>query len=329
MPVRNAERSLDATIESIRAQSHDQWELIVVDDGSHDGSRALAARAAAADPRIRTIETPSRGIVPALVDGCAAARAETIARMDADDLMHPTRLERQLEFLDAHPDVGIVASLVRFGGDAAKSRGLAELVEWTNTLRTHDAMRLNRFVEAPVVHPSVTFRRALLDAHGGYEETGEPEDWALWLRWLHAGVRFGKVPEILLTWNDPPTRLTRSDPRYDIDRHAQLRCRHLAAHLRASDERRPIWLWGAGRVTRRRFDGLAHHGVTIAGFVDIDAQKIGQTIDGRPVVAPDEIPRSTDAFVITGVAVRGARELIRSRLLADGRVEGRDFLLAG
>jgi len=329
MPVRNAAATLDAAIGSIRAQTLDSWELIIVDDGSTDGGLRQAEDHARVDPRIRVLSTPPRGIVSALIDGCAAATTPVIARMDADDLMRPRRLQRQWEFLDRHHGVDVVGTQVDFGGDPERAAGLAAYIEWSNGLLTSEQIRLARFVEAPVIHPTVAFRRSLIDSVGGYRETGEAEDYELWLRWMEAGVEFGKVPERLLVWNDPPTRLTRTDPHYATTQHARLRCRYLSAQLRSRDERRAIWLWGAGRVTRRRFDDLAAHGVTISGFVDIDPRKIGQRIDDRPVVAPEKIPPPSEVFVIAGVSARGAGTLIRDRLLAQGRREGTDFLLAG
>jgi hypothetical protein len=76
-----------------------------------------------------------------------------------------------------------------------------------------------------------------------------------------------------------------------------------------------------------RFRPLESHGIRLAGYVDIDPRKIGKGIDGRPVVSPEQLPPAGEAFVLAGVGTRGARELIAARLLAQGRVEGKDFLL--
>jgi len=165
--------------------------------------------------------------------------------------------------------------------------------------------------------------RELLERHGGYIDSAEPEDYELWLRWLDAGVRFAKVPRELLTWHDPPARLSRTHPRYAVEAFYACKCRYLA---RAMPRDRPVWLWGAGRITRQRFAAFERAGGHFAGFIDIDPKKTGRAIGGRPVVAPDAIP--ADAFVIVGVGTRGARELIRAALVAQGRGEGVDFLVA-
>jgi hypothetical protein len=88
-------------------------------------------------------------------------------------------------------------------------------------------MSLRCFVEASVAHPSVMFRRELLEKYGGYRDGPFPQDYELWLRWLEAGVRFGKVDAELLTWNDPPQRLWRTDTRYSVEAFYAIMCRHL------------------------------------------------------------------------------------------------------
>jgi hypothetical protein len=243
--------------------------------------------------------------------------------MDADDEMMPERLSAQVKLLENRPAIGVASSLVEFGGDAVAAHGYALHVEWINTLREPEEIAVNRFVESPVAHPSVMFRRELVERHGGYRDSGEPEDYELWLRWMEAGVRFAKVPRTLLTWHDSPGRLSRTDARYAVEAFYACKCRYL---VRALPRDRPIWLWGAGRVTRQRFAPLERAGVRFAGFVDVDAKKINGVINGRAVVGPGAIPRA--AFVIVGVGTRGARDLIRATLERDVRRAGGDFILA-
>lgn len=326
MPVRDARETVAAALNSIRAQTLTDWELVVVDDGSQDGTGEILARFAAQDRRIVVHRRPPRGIAEALMAGCAGCRGGFIARMDADDVMGPERLEAQRDFLTAHPEVGVVSCRVRFGGTEA---GYAAHVDWVNSLMTPEAMGLRRFVEAPVAHPSVMFRRELLGLHGGYCAGEFPEDYELWLRWLEAGVRFGKVDAELLTWNDPPQRLSRQDARYSVDAFYRMKCLYLAGWLRREvPPERKIWLWGAGRITRRRFDALEMNGVPLAGFIDVDEAKRGHHRDGRPVRMAEDLPEKAASYILAGVGARGAREKIELHLVQRGWVEGRDFLLA-
>lgn len=240
--------------------------------------------------------------------------------MDADDVMDARRLEMQRAFLIENADCGLVSCRVRFGGTEA---GYAEHVEWVNSLMNHDEMSLRRFVEAPVAHPSVMFRHELLARHGGYREGEFPEDYELWLRWLAAGVSFGKVDAELLTWNDPPRRLSRTDARYSVEAFYAMKSLYLNRWLEKHAAGRELWLWGAGRITRRRFDSLP-----ICGFIDVDETKRGAHRDGRVVRMADELPERDTSFILAGVGTRGAREAICEHLMQHGWIEGRDFLLA-
>jgi glycosyltransferase involved in cell wall biosynthesis len=325
LPVRDGAATLPAAFDTMLAQSLGDWELVAVDDGSSDATPEWLAAAARRDARVRVVRTPPRGIASALQTGVAICRGSYLARMDADDLMHPDRLARQVACLENRPEVGLVSCRVRYGGEAA---GYAEHVDWINAQDTFARMSLRRFVEAPVAHPSVMFRRELLERHGGWRQGDFPEDYELWLRWLEAGVRFAKCPEELLVWNDPPQRLSRRDPRYAVEAFYRIKAGYLARWLRAHvAAERKVWLWGAGRVTRRRFDALEAEGVRFAGFVDVDPSKCGRHRDGRPVRLADDLPDRETSFLLAGVAARGARERIHAHLVARGWREGADFLL--
>jgi len=329
MPAYEAAGTVGRAVRTVLDQTFTDFELIVVDDGSTDDTLREAVAAAGGDRRLRVLELPHGGIVVALNAGIAAARGELIARMDADDEMRPRRLEAQVELLRRRPEVGVAGCLVEFGGDRGGALGYALHVDWLNSLREPDEIALNRFVESPVAHPSVTFRRELIDRHGGYIESDEPEDYELWLRWMHAGVRFAKVPDVLLRWNDSPTRASRTSARCAREAFYACKCRYLARFLLEHvDTARGIWLWGAGRQTRKRFAALEEEGVELAGYIDIDERKTGRRIGGRPVRAPRDAPSPEDAFVIGGVGVRGAREHICASLEARGFRLGRDFVPA-
>lgn len=329
MPVRDAAPTVAAAVRSLLAQTDPAWELIAVDDGSADDSSAIVRGLAQQDSRIRLIRTGRHGLVQALDAGLAAAAGTLIARLDADDVCAPERLARQRAHLEAHPETGLVASRVAFGGDDCAAAGFARYVEWSNRLLTHEDISLARFVESPLVHPSVMFRRSLLERWGGYRAGDVPEDYELWLRWLEAGVRMEKLPERLLVWNDSPSRLSRRDPRYTPEAFSRLKGPYLARWLAAGNPHHPrVILWGAGRVTRRRARPLLAHGVRVEAFVDVDPRKVGRPIDGRPVLSPDALPPPGRAFVVSCVGGTGAREEIAARLQAAGYRPGAHYVLA-
>ncbi|HRY48061.1 MAG TPA: glycosyltransferase [Candidatus Paceibacterota bacterium] len=328
MPVFNAAATLERAVISMVRQTLQDWELIVVDDGSTDETPRLMAQWARRDPRIRWVRRPHRGIVASLNQGLALARARHLARMDADDISTADRLEEQWSFLERNPDIGLVGCLVEFGGDRLRYAGYARHVDWINSLRNPIEIQLGRFVESPFAHPSVMFRSDLPAKHGNYRQGDFPEDYELWLRWLEAGVVMAKVPKVLLRWNDAPHRLSRRDPRYDLEAFYRCKAVYLARWLRREAGRRRFLVWGAGRLTRRRVGYLEKEGIRIDGYIDIDDRKIGRNYQGRLVFSPNEIPSPSDVFILGYVSKPNARELIRERLVKRGFAEGSDFLLA-
>lgn len=331
LPVYNAVATIARAVASVQAQAWTDWELLVVDDGSTDGTREMLRELARVERRLRLIEQTHAGVTTAANAAAAVARGEFIARMDADDVSHPERLAAQVAFLSApeNPGFDVVGCLVDFGGDRAANAGYALHVDWVNSLLTPGAIALNRFVESPMVNPSVMFRRELLERHGGYREGDFPEDYELWLRWLDAGVRMAKVPRVLLMWNDAPTRLTRRDVRYAPEAFFRVKAEWIARELGRIDQGRKIFVWGAGRHTRKRAGYLKPHGTGIAGYVDVDPKKTGRGLGGTgvPVLAVEALPPPGEIFVLSYVTTRGAREYNREKLVACGYVEGRDFLM--
>ncbi|MCF7854130.1 MAG: glycosyltransferase [Candidatus Pacebacteria bacterium] len=329
MPAYNAAGTIAAAINSVLRQTDETFELIVVDDGSLDETQRIIHEFQTKDPRVRCLPLPHTGIVAAINAGIQAANGHYIVRMDADDIMLPKRLHLQRSFLDTHPNVGLVGSRVEFGGNRGQHLGYAMHVDWINSLITPHAIALNRFVESPFAHPSVAFRRELVDAFGGYRDGNFPEDYELWLRWMDKGVRMAKCPETLMVWHDPPKRLSRTDPRYAFRAFYHCKAKYLARWLERINPHHPkLIVWGAGRETRKRAEYLTQHGIDITAYIDIDPRKIDQSIAGRPVLANTDIPPPDSCFVASYVASRGARADIRQRLRDRGFTEGNNFIMA-
>ena len=314
---------LPTAVESIRAQGGPAWELVVVDDGSTDGTDAYLADLARGDPRVRVFSRPHSGLVAALNAGLARCRAPLVARMDADDESLPGRLAAQAAWLAAHPDASVAGALVAFSSSVARSEGMERYVAWQNGLVTHEAIVREIFVESPLVHPAVMFRRDAVAAVGGYRDRGWAEDYDLWLRLYAAGHRFGKVAETLLRWHDAAGRLTRVHPAYAAEQHLALKARFLPKTVLAG--RDSVQVWGAGRDGKRLRKALAGEGVEVARFFDVDPRKVGGAVAGRVPVLPWRLLRShRDQPTLVAVGSRGAREEIRRVLPSLGCEEGRN-----
>jgi len=338
MPVFNAAGTLPTALDSLLAQTWTDFEIVAVDDGSNDDAihgrntpctREILRHYGLRDARVRPIFTDHQGIVAALNRGLLEARGRLIARMDADDVCSRRRLELQSDYLARHPDVGLVACLAKFGGNARQAGGYKLHLDWTNSLLEREEIALGRFQESPLVHPTVMFRRNLVQALGGYRDGPFPEDYELWLRWLDAGVIMAKLPRFLYTWNDPPHRLSRTHPRYSVQAFYGTKARYLARWLARHNPWHPrVMVVGAGRITRRRAEMLLPHGVSITAWVDIDPRKIGRDVAGRPVIHRDCVPDPGQCFVLSYVSGHGAPEDVRAYFLSRGYTPGKDFMLA-
>lgn len=137
-----------------------------------------------------------------------------------------------------------------------------------------------------------------------------------------------KVARELVTWNDPPGRLSRVHSRYSVEAFYRCKADYLARWLASYNPHHPeVIVWGAGRTTRKRAEMLLEKGVRIKAYIDIDPRKIGQRIHGRPVWSPQNMPEPQHCFVVSYVGRRGARDEVRANLQGAQYTEGRNFIL--
>jgi len=323
LPARDAERTVRAAAASILRQTERDLRLVAVDDGSRDGTASALERLAERDRRVEVVHGPGEGIARALARGLSRCDAEVVARMDADDVAHPRRLELQLAALAADPSLAAVGSRVRLFPRSAVAGGMRRYAAWLNGLVTPERVDRDLLVEAPLVHPAAAIRQGSLAAVGGWRDGDFPEDYDLWLRLRAAGSRLSNVPRVLLDWRESAERLTRRDGRYALARHRALKAAWLAGGPLAG--RREVAMWGAGETGRAFARSLAACGVGVALFLEVDAKKFGRRVAGAPVVPYTEARRARGIPVLVAVGAAGARELIRAELDRQGFEELRDY----
>jgi len=330
IPARNAASTLPCAISSIRAQTLQEWELVLIDHSSHDSTPSVMRRASRDDARI-TWSSCTGTFVEAANLAWRRGVAPLVARMDADDLAHPERLALQVDFLEKQPALSGCASLVRIrkrdpsgGPSLPPGEGYARYEEWINSVTSPEQITAQRFVDSPLPNPATMVRRQVLEECGGYHDPDWAEDYDLWLRLLQRGHRFGKVPRVLLDWHDDASRATRTIERYALPRFQQAKAHYLARlpHVRAEG----VALAGAGPIGKEMAGLLRREGIEIRAFLEVDPRKIGNRLSGVPVLDSTATPSLAGNTVLLGSVGRpGARDRIRSLAIASGFREGTYF----
>jgi glycosyltransferase involved in cell wall biosynthesis len=190
MPVHNAHPFLDESIQSIVEQTFSDFEFVILDDASTDGSTELLRQWARRDARIQLHESSNRlGLSGSSNAVVSKAKAGIVARMDADDIAHPDRLRRQFNIIESRPDIAVIGTLCN-GIDASG-----------RVVRPRDRWRLvRRSAYVPFPHGSAMFRRDAFDAVGGYDEkAAAAEDQDLFSRMAARG-RVVTLPDILYSY---------------------------------------------------------------------------------------------------------------------------------
>ena len=200
MSVRDGMPWLEGAIASILGQTLADLELIVLDDGSRDGTGRFLG--SLQDPRLRVRRQSPVGLTASLNRALALARAPLVARLDADDFAVPERLARQVAFLEAHPEVGVL-------GSAAREVDLeGREVDVIRPPLDDAAIRRTLIRANPFVHSTVVVRRAALDRAGAYDERlAVAQDYDLWMR-LAAVTRLANLPDALVTRRLLPNRMS-------------------------------------------------------------------------------------------------------------------------
>lgn len=312
---------LQRATKSVIEQTLRDWQLVLVANNANPETDSIASELAAADSRIHLVHEPTPGIAHALNTGLRYCRGDFVARLDADDAMPADRLAKQATFLDENAGIGLVSGQVRFISENAE--GYDAYVEQINSWQTEEDIRRYRFVESPVAHPSVMFRRSLIAQYGDYSTAAVPEDYELWMRWLTAGVRFAKIPEVVLDWYDSPGRLSRTHDNYARRAFDRVRMEYLLQVLPRLLSGRPLWVCG-GKYARKKAAWLSQHGMPVTGIVDLVPRRLMDFAS----LTYHELPPPGMLFLVSMVSNRGGYRIVEKVLTERGHAHDRDFLLA-
>ena len=250
MSVYNGEKYLAEAVESILAQTLADFDFIIIDDGSKDGSLAMLQKYAARDPRIHLTSRPNQGLTRTLNEAFSQARGEFIARMDSDDVARPDRFENQVRFLRGHPQVVCTG-------------GWFELIDGEGRLLTllrppTDDVEIQRQALAghgAICHPSAMIRRQALERINGYDtDFKTAQDLDLWLRLGEIG-KLANVPVPVLSFRLHESSVSESK-RHEQRESARKACERAWKRRGITDGRFEAdepWRPGKDRASRQRF----------------------------------------------------------------------------
>lgn len=217
LPVYNTSQYILKAVNSILQQSLTDFELILIDDGSSDGTEQLVRQLADKDSRIRLVQRSNKGLITTLNEGVALARSPLIARMDADDIAFPERLAVQYAYMNSHPDLLAVGSYVIFMDDQ------------DTMYRKKTFPRGKEILEAfrwgcPLVHPAIMMRTNAVREVGGYPSAfPSAEDYALWVRLLSLG-NVDTIPQVLLAYRVHGCSISHAHARQQRDSILRAQC---------------------------------------------------------------------------------------------------------
>ncbi len=220
LPVYNAEKYIEEAINSILEQTYQNFELIIINDGSTDTSLSVINQYKK-NNKVRIVTQENKGLIFTLNKGIDLAKGQYIARMDADDIAHPERFEKQISLFEANPSLGVCsASTENFGAET----------DITIRSADNDNLKVTLLFWPPFAHPAAMIKRSVLLAHNIYyrEEFKHCEDFDLWSQ-LAPYCQFSNVTEVMLKYRVHPEQVTNSFSDVVLDAHFRICQRNLLA----------------------------------------------------------------------------------------------------
>ena len=273
MPFKNEENYIEECLNSVLLQSHNDWQLIAVDDHSNDQSRAIMEKEK--DPRIEVYTNEGMGILPALQTAQKHIRGTYVTRMDADDIMPMHKLESLLKFVRSK-NGGIVATgAVKYFSDATISEGYQRYEHWLN--KTADAERFYKRIYRECTVASANWMMHLADFNemNGYNKLRYPEDYDMIFHWRKHGSQIKSCEQMTHLWREHPQRTSRNSEWYQQESFFRLKLSYFLEEFKEH----PLYLIGTEKKGQLIASLLEEHQVAFRWFTH-EEQKTGSIKQG-------------------------------------------------
>lgn len=314
MPVKNAQPFLTDCIKSILSQTETDWELVAVNDGSTDNSKAILEQFAQADKRIHVLENNGAGIIAALRLAYSKSQGNLITRMDADDIMPPIKLEtlkrNLLSFEKSHVAVG----QVKYFSEEGLKDGYRYYESWLNGLTKNGTNYSDIYRECVIPSPCWMVFREDLDKCGAFDSDVYPEDYDLCFRFYGNGLKPIPNSDMLHHWRDHSSRSSRNDPNYTDNRFLDLK---LYWFLKLDHQpEKTLVVWGAASKGKSLAKGLQKAGVDFRWMCN-NPNKINKHVYDKLIENVEGISDLSDLQVLVAVANKNEQADIRQRLTGE------------
>ena len=323
MAVKDTEPYLPACLDSIRAQTYPDWELIAVNDHSSDRTPEILADYAATDPRIRVFHSDRPRLIPTLQRGYREVRGELLNRMDSDDRMPADKLEVLVKTWDLHGHGHVIAGgTEHFVDEGEVGDGFRRYEAWLNEVARSGTHYQEIYQECVIPSHSWMLHKSDMDHVGAFDPIVYPEDYDLCFRFYSAGLQVVGLDKVLHYWRDRSDRISRTWEEYKDNRYFELKLRYFL-ELDRDPERRLV-LWGAGRNGKDMAKLLQHHEVTFDWVCD-NPRKVGHLIYGVPLHHSSEILSWKSPQIMVVVSSPAGKKEIRETLQQWGKEPVTDY----
>jgi glycosyltransferase involved in cell wall biosynthesis len=311
MPVKNAEPFLTNCINSILSQTETDWELIAVNDGSTDHSKAILEQFSKTDKRIQVLVNDGVGIIDALRLAYSRSNGNLITRMDADDIMPPLKLETLKRNLLSFKKGNIAIGQVKYFSDEGLKDGYRYYESWLNRLTKNGTNYSDIYRECVIPSPCWMVFREDLDKCGAFDSDVYPEDYDLCFRFYGNGLKPIPSSDVLHHWRDHNSRSSRNDPNYADNRFLDLKL-HWFLEL-DHQPKKTLVVWGAASKGKALAKGLLKAGVNFRWMCN-NPNKINKHVYDKLIENVEGISDLSDLQVLVAVANKDEQADIREQL---------------
>ncbi len=314
MPVKDTALFLCECIESIIAQTEQNWELIAVDDHSTDQSWDIINRIAQEDQRVKIYKNQGVGIIPALRTAYAVSKGDLITRMDSDDVMMPRKLQALKVNLLSKGRGHVAVGLVKYFSQEQLGEGFRKYERWLNRLSRSGKNYTEIYKECVIPSPCWMAFRSDLERCGAFEHNVYPEDYDLCLRFYENGLKVIPAHDVFHLWRDHPDRVSRNDEHYSDNSFIDLKIDYfLKLHYRPDVK---LYLWGAGKKGKKVARNLIDQNIPFTWLCN-NRKKIGTKIYDTLLHDPDVLDSKTESQLIVCVANPIENQSIRKSISID------------